>query len=65
MTKALGFVLLRMIDAVGSLGNRASQADWHETPERKENRGPPAPVHPRIIGPFSGKIAFKPPRRPG
>jgi len=58
MTKALGFVLLRMMGVRSGLENRDCTAEWRETPQREEDT--PAL---RVTGPFSGKIRFKP--RPG
>jgi hypothetical protein len=55
MTKALGFVLLRMMGAGSTLENRDRTAEWRETPQREEDS--PAP---RVTGPFCGKIRFKP-----
>jgi hypothetical protein len=59
MTKALGFVLLRMMGVGGGLENPTNAAQWRETPQREED----SPAAPRVTGPFCGKIRFKP--RPG
>ncbi len=59
MTKALGFILLRVIDTVSSLGNNSSTAGWYETPAREEG-SQAAPVPQRMRGPFCGKIRRRP-----
>ncbi len=63
MTKALGFILLRMIDTASSLGNRAAGFEYAEREAIQKENGPAAPVHPRMAGPFAGKIRWKT-RRP-
>ncbi len=59
MTKALGFILLRMMGVGSGLENRDCAAEWRETPQREED----SPAASRVTGPFCGKICFKP--RPG
>lgn len=53
MVKTLGLILRRLIGAKREGGNPDIQA--------RAEKPQAVPLHPRMIGPFSGKIRFKPP----
>lgn len=73
MSNALEIIFLKMVEAVGH-PHRVAKATTNENVRRNLNGNPdaadcpfaegsprllPGPVHPRIGGPFSGKIRWK------
>lgn len=75
MSKAIGTIFLKMVGAVSGHSGRAAKTTTNENTRRTDLNGNtdpagcpsaevsprllPGPVHPRVGGPFSGKIRWK------